>query len=89
MSARKKTKRNMGKKMNTERKNKVELINEEAIKDAILAGDKTCMILHATGGYKKFSLSRIQAMGGTQSMWNIISETLRKACTEETVKKDA
>lgn len=80
----------MGKKKTIARKNKVEQINETAVMDAIKAEETHCMMLHATGGYKRFSLKRLDFMlGGTQAMWARISETLRKASTEETVKTDA
>jgi len=89
MSVRKKVKRNLGKKLNTSRKNKVDAINEQAVADALKNGDEHCQMLHPTGGYYRFSLKRLQCLGGPQAMWAIISETLRKACTEETIKKNA
>lgn len=89
MSLRKKVKRNLEKKMNGTKKNKVEAINDAAILEALKNEEKSVMILHPTGGYRKFSLARIQFMGNTQTMWAQISETLRKAVIVETVKKDA
>ena len=90
MSARKKVIRHLTKQGKIAKApNKVDAINELIVADAIKAGVKTCQLLHPTGGYYKFSLSRIACLGGHDAMWAIISETIRKACTEETVKKDA
>ena len=88
MSARKKVIRHLTKQgKRAKAPNHVEAINELIVADAIKAGVKTCQLLHPTRGYYKFSLSRIVCLGGTQAMWAVISETLRKACTEETVTK--
>ena len=79
MSLRKKVKRSMGKRLHTDRPNQVDKINEQIIKDGLESGAKSVQILHPTLGYRKFSMSRIQYMGGTQAMWNIIATTLLSA----------
>lgn len=89
MSLRKKVKRNLEKQRAGTKKNQVEVLNDEAILEALKNEDKNFMILHPTKGFRKVSTNRIQHMGNHASMWAQISETLRKAVTVETVKKDA
>ena len=60
------------------RPNQVDAYNEKSIREGLESGAKSVKILHPTGGYRDFSLSRIQCMGGTQGMWNIIATTLLK-----------
>ena len=69
MSLRKKVKRSLGKRNHKDRENQVDKINEEAMIDALKSEAQSVDILHPTKGYTRFSLHRLQYIGGTASMW--------------------
>ena len=58
--------------------NKVEIQNNNVIKTALKNKDASVKILHATNGYRNFSLSRMEYMGGIPAMWKIISGVIEK-----------